>query len=53
MHSWRGDQTLDLSLANGTFFLIRRAEGLDLLKTVAAGFAAIFIKRHLLLLLLL
>jgi hypothetical protein len=47
VHGGRGDQALDFAFANRAFFLIRRTEGLDLLETVAAGFAAIFIKRHL------
>jgi hypothetical protein len=46
VHGRRGDQALDLALANRTFLLVRRAEALDLLKTVAACFAAVFIKRH-------
>src|SRR5271170_1196070 len=47
MHSRRGDQALDLALAHWAFLFIQRAEALDLLKTVAACFAAVFIKGHL------
>src|SRR5271170_1029566 len=47
MHSRRGDQALDLALAHWAFLFIRCAEGLDLLKTVAACFAAVFVKGHL------
>jgi hypothetical protein len=53
LHRGRGDQALDLALTNRALLFIRSAEALDLLETMAACFAAVFIKRHNAILLLL
>jgi hypothetical protein len=41
-----GDEALDRAVADWAFFLIRGAEALNLLKLMAAIFAAVFVKGH-------
>jgi hypothetical protein len=46
VHRRGGDQAFDLALAHGALLFVGSAEALDLLETVAASLAAVFIKRH-------
>jgi hypothetical protein len=53
VHGGSGNQALDFALAHRTVFFVGRVEALYLFKTMAASLAAIFVKRHSVLLLLL